>query len=705
MSRQHLFSVLHEHHRSFEELFPYIQSHYGKHGALRVFLRGETHIIASETGVHQGDPFGSTLFALGFHPLLCETADQHNEVLILAYADNAYVVGPIQAALSAAADLKTRLPSASLTLNDSESGIWCLPHQSQSSRFHTHTRDSQLFIQLGALDIPVVHQGFVALGCPIGNDAFASASAATIVDSIQKELDALALFPHHHHRAKIVTFGTNARFTYHTRCWPVQQLLKTGVEVDSAFDAFLNRELPFLHKPPTLAQAPLHEHAIRQIRLNISYGGWGLRSHLDHLPAAVYSSIGELFIWLGERRTDSNSLAPWLGDSALTLPDPIVGGTPGTLLQDFTWACSVLETAWSFTLTDRPSSCSDLHQTELSSRQASRPPSTTIPSLRAVLAWDSSQPFPRQHNLSHHISAKLLHNLLQCLAPGSRDHHRVKALCRSEVPLHSTSSALAFGPPPPRPRYLSVTPRSYMSLTCVHYLRTEDFLDLEALFLGFPIPSLLQSQRSDSLATHGALGDWHLADARHAGNTRKVSHDHLAVLIADFAKRANFPGVQTKFSLIPPAHAAAGYEGRGDIFFPSGLNPFAPNEPFVLDVRLGHIFSGRGCFKSSLLSTISSEKNRKYKMAYSSRQITFAPLPVTTFLSVGPELCHLLYRLAACSGPSACPSASASPCGSQDDPVVHSVTFSRLLKEFQHGVALATLLRLRGRDGFISASA
>ena len=70
ISREHLFSVLDTHHRRFEEFFSYIHSHYGHHGDLRVFLRGETHVIRSESGVHQGDPFGSTLFALGLHPIL-----------------------------------------------------------------------------------------------------------------------------------------------------------------------------------------------------------------------------------------------------------------------------------------------------------------------------------------------------------------------------------------------------------------------------------------------------------------------------------------------------------------------------------------------------------------------------------------------------------------------------------------------------------
>ncbi len=41
---------------------------------------------------------------------------------------------------------------------------------------------------------------------------------------------------------------------------------------------------------------------------------------------------------------------------------------------------------------------------------------------------------------------------------------------------------------------------------------------------------------------------------------------------------------------------------------------------------------------------------------------------------------------------------------SQDVSTNRHVLFSRLLKEFQHGIAIATLLRLRGRDGCVAAA-
>jgi len=111
-------------------------------------------------------------------------------------------------------------------------------------------------------------------------------------------------------------------------------------------------------------------------------------------------------------------------------------------------------------------------------------------------------------------------------------------------------------------------------------------------------PASINLISSNNLIQHDAQ----FTNAHYAGYTRRVSHDQLAVLLADFARRANFVGVQTQYSRIPVAHRSDRPDARGDIFFPSGLSPLAPNQPFVLDVRLSHIFTRTDNFRSSLLS-------------------------------------------------------------------------------------------------------
>ena len=45
--------------------------------------------------MQQGDPLGSTLFALAIHPVLLEIGRTFPHVLITAYADNVVLSGPV----------------------------------------------------------------------------------------------------------------------------------------------------------------------------------------------------------------------------------------------------------------------------------------------------------------------------------------------------------------------------------------------------------------------------------------------------------------------------------------------------------------------------------------------------------------------------------------------------------------------------------
>ena len=160
------------------------------------------------------------------------------------------------------------------------------------------------------------------------------------------------------------------------------------------------------------------------------------------------------------------------------------------------------------------------------------------------------------------------------------------------------------------------------------------------------------------------------------------------------------------FTRFPQACRETAPGARGDIYFPSGLSPLAPREPrqpFVLEIRLGHLFTGNSRLRPYLFTDISRVKNRKYQSDYHRRGIGFAPLPVSTFLGVGREVCHLLHRLAhfkvdAVSPDAALPSGSSAYAGADG-----KIVFAQMLKELQYGMALASLVRLRGRDGFIDA--
>ena len=139
-----------------------------------------------------------------------------------------------------------------------------------------------------------------------------------MIAEIASELNKLAEFPHHHHRAKIVTYATNARFNYFARTWPRELSEYAAQAMDTLIDSFLQKMIP---KPAAsdiqqVLLDPSQPHprtklAIEQIRLNLSHGGWGLRSHKLHLDAAVYSSTAGFLRWM--RTRTSTSLQQFLG--------------------------------------------------------------------------------------------------------------------------------------------------------------------------------------------------------------------------------------------------------------------------------------------------------------------------------------------------------------------------------------------------------
>ena len=86
-------------HRSARWIRIPLPSLYGVHGILKYYSGGQVIAIPSESGVHQGDPLGSTLFALALHPIIMKVAESHSDVLILAYADNVFMIGKICSAI------------------------------------------------------------------------------------------------------------------------------------------------------------------------------------------------------------------------------------------------------------------------------------------------------------------------------------------------------------------------------------------------------------------------------------------------------------------------------------------------------------------------------------------------------------------------------------------------------------------------------
>ena len=61
---------------------------------------------------------GLALFSATIHPVLCEVSTRYDEVTILAYLDDVYVVGPTENLKSVLEDLKSSLLKVGLEICD-----------------------------------------------------------------------------------------------------------------------------------------------------------------------------------------------------------------------------------------------------------------------------------------------------------------------------------------------------------------------------------------------------------------------------------------------------------------------------------------------------------------------------------------------------------------------------------------------------------
>ena len=97
----HLQQIAHQ----FADTYSRVKQLYGEPSSLIYVTSKGVQVLSSSEGVHQGDPLGPALFSATIHPVLCEVLTRHDEVTILAYLDDVYVVRPTENLKSVHEDL------------------------------------------------------------------------------------------------------------------------------------------------------------------------------------------------------------------------------------------------------------------------------------------------------------------------------------------------------------------------------------------------------------------------------------------------------------------------------------------------------------------------------------------------------------------------------------------------------------------------
>ena len=90
-----------------------------------IYLQGDSPVIlSSEEGIHQGDPLGPVLFATAIQELLTKLQNDHPCVVVLAYLDDVFLVGPSDNVLAVFEDLKPMFHNIGLDIQDTKCEIY-----------------------------------------------------------------------------------------------------------------------------------------------------------------------------------------------------------------------------------------------------------------------------------------------------------------------------------------------------------------------------------------------------------------------------------------------------------------------------------------------------------------------------------------------------------------------------------------------------
>ena len=598
----------------YDILWPHIKCHYGAEGILKFYDAGQTYRVSSTSGVQQGDPLGSALFALALHPILVDLAEAFPNVQITAYADNVIISGPLTDIKEVIGEFQRETFRAGLRLNTAESLLhipsWVAQPDDlllQHGFLQTSAQGLQCRLSNGHC-IPLAKEGLKVLGCPIGSPAFCSATVGQIVADIQNDLLLLQDFQALHQRMKLATYCCNTRSSYLLRAMSPGSMEQYTRLLDKSFDDFTAHTLCFEQDYQDCQHKEYYQSALAQYRLGIKQGGMGMTSLELVAPVAYFVALREFHQWFLQYR------ATWVPTNAL---HGLVWLTPPTG-QEFIFPHA---------------------EHELESGKAQ------------LLDLGVAEPtlLFEQHIITEELKSLALELLLSKLQarPGSVD--RLKALAIQSHPARHSDSDIGPELDPDSTNSLSHRPMGLFALLCPYELSNEAFVTAAAILLETPLPHARYLLGNMHTYSHiDVFGDFLLNNSAHASSSRIQSHNCIANLLADLACQHGIPATTKNV----PCRASDS-NSKGDIVTTrGGLVRSRPGSHFnsatllVMDYELGHVYSSTHAFKPNNLLSMESAKRSLYRVSYRDQGFAFAPLVSNSLGQVGPDFLRFLWGLA-----------------------------------------------------------
>jgi hypothetical protein len=204
-------TMLEEVHQHYPELLPFVLMNYATPSTLHFRDNtGVSHSLSSEMGPRQGDSLGSFLFALTFHRVLKEIDAKFGpKITVLAYADNAYFVGPPDDLIEVYAFFKRKVEELDLTIKPEESFVFC--HTKMEEEVTSQWAKSKVKVARSDEGLPI-------LGCPYGSDNYIIRETTTKVRNFESRIAKLAHIPLVQGVYLLFRYCITTRVLYMLRC-------------------------------------------------------------------------------------------------------------------------------------------------------------------------------------------------------------------------------------------------------------------------------------------------------------------------------------------------------------------------------------------------------------------------------------------------------------------------------------------------------
>ena len=248
-------------------------------------------VIANEQGVIQGDPMASWLYDITYSrelsPLRLEAA--RVGCVILTIHDDTYIVGPAEEAFTIYDGLTATLPRLSLVANASKGQVFSFTYNEQLQQL----ADSR--------GLPVVRDGIVVGGAPVGTAAFQQQVVDTTTTAVLADLTLAekAFFSHNlefgmpklQGLVRMIQMCFPSQLNHLMRCLPPELTRACAAKLDAQLYSSLMRMLG--HGSNTALMDPSTREATearRRLFLPYCMGGYGITCSEDVADAAYVGS-------------------------------------------------------------------------------------------------------------------------------------------------------------------------------------------------------------------------------------------------------------------------------------------------------------------------------------------------------------------------------------------------------------------------------